>query len=213
MNKYIIIGIQGCGKGTQTQLLQRDFDLVHISVGEIIRWHIENHTKLAARIHRLVNAGTLVPDDVVEQIVHRRLEEHDWNYGFVLDGFPRNVPQAEFLMESYDVDNVIHITISDEVVLQRVLARRLCSKCGLDYNFIYHRPAAKDICDICGGELVRREDDNEHSVRERINHYHLKTEPVLDLFRTKKLMVDIDGDDTPENIQSSIRRKLALPPV
>ncbi len=210
MNKFIITGIQGCGKGTQSKMLQQDFDLVHISVGDIIRWNIENHTKLAARIFRLVNAGILIPDEVVEHVVRDRLGEHDWNYGFVLDGFPRNLPQTEFLMESYDVDRVIHITISDEMVLQRTLARRLCYQCSLDYNLIHHRPAVMDICDICGSELVSRTDDNEDSVRERICEYHKKTEPVLEFFRTQNLVVEIPGTDTPENIQSHIRNALML---
>lgn len=127
MHKYIIMGAQGCGKGTQAKLLKQDFDLVHISVGDIFRWHIQSHTKLAARIKRLIAEGHLVHDDVVEDIVKQRLQEHDWNYGFILDGFPRNRTQAEFFLESYDIDAVIHIAVSDDVVFERVLARRLCS--------------------------------------------------------------------------------------
>ena len=131
MHKYIIMGAQGCGKGTQAKLLCKDFDLVHISVGDIFRWNIQSHTKLAARVQRIVDSGELVPDEIVEEIVHRRLDEHDWNFGFILDGFPRNHRQAEFFLESYDVDAVIHTQITDEVVLERTLSRRPALQYGL----------------------------------------------------------------------------------
>ena len=129
-------------------MLVEAFDLVHISVGDIFRWHIKNHTKLGAQVKRIVSSGNLVGDEVVETIVHRRLDEHDWNYGFVLDGFPRSESQALFFLETYDIDAVIHIEVPDEVVRQRVLSRRLCSGCGLDYNLISHRPEVEDVCDV-----------------------------------------------------------------
>ena len=154
MHKYVIMGIQGCGKGTQSKLLAADFDLVHISVGDIFRWHIHAHTKLAARIGRFTSAGELVPDDTVEEIVRERLDQHDWNYGFILDGFPRNRRQAEFFLESYDIDAVIQLDLADEIVQDRVLNRRVCGQCGLDYNLIFHRPANPEICDVCGGQLA-----------------------------------------------------------
>ena len=126
MHKYIIMGVQGCGKGTQAKMLAEKLDLVHISVGDIFRWHIQSHTKLAARIRRVTAAGELVPDDIVEEIIRWRLEQHDWNYGFILDGFPRNRPQAEFFLESYDFDAVMLIEVPDQVVLDRIMNRRLC---------------------------------------------------------------------------------------
>ena len=180
MHKYVIMGVQGCGKGTQARMLQQDFDLVHISVGDIFRWNIQNHTKLGARVNRIMRAGELVGDEVVEEFVRRRLEEHDWNYGFILDGFPRNDAQAEFFLESYDIDAVIHIVVPDHVVRERVLSRRLCSECGLDYNLIHHRPAVPDTCDVCGGKLVLRPDDNVDALNDRIREYHAKTEPTLE---------------------------------
>src|SRR5918911_212340 len=142
-------------------MLKQELDLVHISVGDIFRWNIQSHTKLGARIRRIVAAGALVPDEVVEEVVKSRLEQHDWNYGFVLDGFPRNRPQAEFFLESYDIDGVIHLDLPDDEVRRRVLARRLCSRCGMDYNLIAHRPKEAGRCDVCGGELVAREGDTE----------------------------------------------------
>lgn len=210
MHKYVIMGVQGCGKGTQAIMLSRDYNLSHISVGDIFRWNIQNHTKLAAKVRRLINEGNLVPDDVVEDVVRQRLQEHDWNYGFILDGFPRSRKQAEFFLESYDIDAVIHIDVSDEIVMQRVLSRRLCSECGLDYNLIQHRPRVADQCDVCKGKLLTREDDNEAAVRKRIADYHEKTAPLLDLFRRKELVIKTDGSLTPEEIQTDIRKQLSL---
>lgn len=209
MHKYVIMGVQGCGKGTQASLLEKAFDLVHISVGDIFRWNIQHHTKLGAQVKRIVASGNLVGDDIVEEIVRRRLEQHDWNYGFILDGFPRSAAQAEFFLESYDIDAVIHIDVPDEVVRQRVLSRRLCGKCGLDYNLISHRPAVGDVCDVCGGPLVTRADDTPEALADRLADYHSKTEPVLQLFRRKELVLDIDGTAAPEAIHAEILSLLA----
>lgn len=211
MHKYVIMGVQGCGKGTQAKLLAEDFDLVHISVGDIFRWHIQNHTKLAARVRRVVDAGQLVPDDVVADIVHARLAEHDWNFGFVLDGFPRNHQQAQFFLESYDIDAVIDIVVPDSVVMQRVLSRRLCASCGVDYNLIHHRPAVPNRCDMCGGELVSRADDTPEAVKKRLADFHAQTEPVLALFARKELVVTVDGTAPVEDVQREIRGRLGLP--
>lgn len=211
MRKYIIMGVQGSGKGTQAKRLCEAFDLVHMSVGDIFRWHIQNHTKLGARVKRIVSQGQLAPDEVVDEVVKKRLEMHDWNYGFVLDGFPRNQPQAEFFLENYDADAVILIDVPDQVVLERILSRRLCEKCGLDYNLIYHRPAVKDRCDVCGGRLVSRADDSREAVQARLHDYHTKTEPILDMFRGRELIVSVDGSQPADVVQQEIRRQLGLP--
>ena len=213
MHKYVIMGAQGCGKGTQAKGLAADFDLVHISVGDIFRWHITSHTKLGARIRRLIAEGQMVSDDVVEDIIRARLSEHDWNYGFILDGFPRNRTQAEFFLESYDIDAVIHLQIEESVVFERVLARRLCSQCGLDYNLIYHRPAVEDTCDVCGGKLQIRSDDTEDGLRARLKDYHTKTQPVLELFGRKELVLQVDGNRSVSEVQADIRRLLNLESV
>jgi adenylate kinase len=208
MHKYIIMGVQGCGKGTQAKLLVKAFDLTHVSVGDIFRWHIQSHTKLAARIKRIMAAGELVSDEIVEEVVKDRLNQHDWNYGFILDGFPRNRHQAEFFLESYDIDAVILIEVPDQQVLDRILNRRLCSKCGVDYNLMFHRPAVAGICDVCGGSLIARADDNAEAVRARLHDYHTKTEPILELFRRKELVVAVDGTRSADVVQEELRRRL-----
>jgi adenylate kinase len=210
MRKYIVMGVQGSGKGTQAKLLAEALDLEHISVGDIFRWNVEHHTKLGAQVRRIVATGELVPDDVVGAVVRRRLDEHDWNYGFIIDGFPRNQPQARFFLESYDIDAVILLEVPDSVVEERILSRRLCSRCGLDYNLISHRPAVLDVCDVCGGPLVSRPDDTPESVRARLRDYHAKTEPILDLFRAKEFVVEIDATKPPEEVQAAIRTRLGV---
>jgi adenylate kinase len=211
MHKYVIMGAQGSGKGTQAKLLAQDLNLVHISVGDIFRWHVQNCTKLGARVKRIVASGQLVPDDMVEEVIKGRLDQHDWNYGFILDGFPRNERQALFFLEAYDIDAVLLIDVADEVVMERILSRRLCSKCGLDYNLIFHRPKSLDSCDVCGGRLVQRADDSLETVKGRLRDYREKTEPILELFRRKELVVAVDGAPPAAEIQNSIRARLGLP--
>jgi adenylate kinase len=212
MRKYVIMGVQGSGKGTQASLLADDLDLVHISVGDILRWHVQHHTKIGAQVRRVVAAGELVSDDLVESVVRERLELHDWNYGFLIDGFPRNRRQAEFFLESYDIDGVIHLDLPEAEVRRRVLARRLCTRCGMDYNLIAHRPRVDGRCDVCGGELAAREDDTEAALANRLRDYHAKTDPVLDLFRRKEFVVTVDARPDRVTVQRDIRKRLGLPP-
>jgi len=211
MRKYVIMGVQGSGKGTQAKLLGDAFDLVHISVGDIFRWNVQYHTKVGAQVRRTMAAGELVDDALVETMVRDRLSLHDWNYGFIIDGFPRNGRQAEFFLESYDIDAVIELEMPDEEVLRRVLARRFCSGCGLDYNLIAHRPKNEGLCDACGGTLITREDDKPEALRKRVRDYHQQTKPILELFERKEFVVAIDATKPIEEVQSEIRRRLDLP--
>jgi adenylate kinase len=172
MRKYVIMGMQGSGKGTHAKMLAEDFDLEHIAVGDILRWNVQHRTKLGAQVRRTMAAGLLVGDDLVENVVKQRLSEHDWNFGFIIDGFPRSERQAEFFLESYDLDGVIYLELPDSEVARRVLARRLCASCGMDYNLIDNTPTVEGRCDVCGGELIRREDDTPHALEVRLREYH-----------------------------------------
>jgi adenylate kinase len=210
VRKFVIMGIQGSGKGTQAKLLADAFDLVHMSVGDIFRWNVQNHTKLGAHVRRVVASGHLVEDQVVEGVIQERLANHDWNYGFVIDGFPRNAGQAEFFLESYDIDGVINLELPDDEVARRVLARRLCSGCGLDYNLIAHRPKVVDVCDVCASPLTVRSDDNTEALAVRLTEYHAKTRSVIEIFQRKEFVADIDATRSKGEIHAEIRERFGL---
>lgn len=212
MRKYVVMGVPGGGKGTQARMLCRDLGLVHISVGAIFRWHVRNHTRLGTRVQRVIAGGGLVDDETVNRVVRERLDQHDWNHGFVIDGFPRNRAQAEFFAERYDVDAVVLLDLPDEEARRRVLARRLCARCGRDHNLVAHPPRTPGRCDACGGELVAREDDAPEAVAARLREHHATVGPVLELLRRKEPVVEVDARPDPVTVQRSIRAALGLPP-
>lgn len=190
MHKYVICGPQGSGKGTQSELLCRDYDLVHISIGDIFRWNVKHHTKLAARIKRITDAGMLVPDEVVDRVVRDRLDQHDWNYGFVLDGFPRTRAQAEYLFENWNLDKVIYLELTDEVVFQRVMYRARMGQ---------------------GSGFTKRADDNPEALMIRLREYHEKTKPLLELYSKLGMLITVDASQSISSIYADVRRQLALP--
>jgi adenylate kinase len=212
MRKYVIMGVPGSGKSSQAAMLAGDLDLTHISVGDIFRWNVQNHTKMGAQVRRTMAAGELVGDDLAEAVTADQLAQHDWNYGFIIDGFPRNARQAEFFLESYDIDGVIHLDLPDSEVRRRVLARRLGSTCGLDYNLIEGRPDVEGKCDACGGDLMTREDDTEEALAVRLRDYREKTDPVLAIFGRKEYVIVIDATPDKDVVQQVIRERLGLPP-
>jgi adenylate kinase len=211
MRKFIIMGIQGSGKGTQAKLLADDLDLEHFSVGDIFRWNVQHHTKLGAQVKRTIATGNLVDDDLVESVVSERLTNHDWNFGFVIDGFPRNARQAEFFLERYDIDGVINLNLPDEEVAHRVLTRRICSGCDLDYNLIALRPQREGVCDNCGGTLVARSDDNPEALAVRVAAYHEETKPLIAIFERKEMVASFDATLPIQEVQANIRRRFDLP--
>jgi adenylate kinase len=212
VRKYIIMGIQGSGKGTQAKLMADDLGLEHVSVGDIFRWNVQHHTKLGAQVKRTMTSGHLVDDTLVESVVEERLAQHDWNFGFIIDGFPRNARQAEFFLESYDIDGVINLYLPDEEVAARVLSRRLCSECGMDYNLIGQRPEQPNVCDECGGALVKRDDDNPEALAVRLSQYHEETRPLIELFEGKEFVATFDATKPVDEVQAAIRERFALPP-
>jgi len=191
MDKYVIFGPQGSGKGTQSELLCKNYGFVHISLGDIFRWQMANHTKLAARITRIMNQGLLVPDEIVEEVIHDRLEEHDWNWGFVLDGFPRTRPQAEFLFENWNLDAVIYLDVPDEVVEQRVMKR---------------------AATIQGGSqtFTKRLDDTPEVLRVRLREYHEKTKPLIELYEERRILRRVDATKPVEKVFEDIIDQLKL---
>ena len=210
MRKYVFMGVQGSGKGTQAKLLAADLDLVHIGVGDIFRWNVQQHTKLGAQVQRVVAAGALVEDELVESVVRDRLALHDWNYGFIIDGFPRNERQAEFFLEGYDIDGVVVLEMPDEEVHRRVLSRRLCTRCGLEQNVGAADEA--EACEACGGQLVLRADDRPDALASRLSDYYEKTRPIIELFEHKEVVVHVDATRPVEEVQAEIRDLLSLPP-
>jgi len=211
VRKFIIMGIQGSGKGTQAKLLAVDLELEHVSVGDIVRWNAQHHTKLGAQVKRIMATGHLVGDDLVESVVRDRLAEHDWNYGFIIDGFPRTARQAEFFLETYDIDGVINLDLPDEEVSRRVLSRRLCAECGLDYNLMAHRPRREDTFDVCHGALEARVDDHPEALAVRLAEYHEETKPLIEIFERKEFVATIDATLPVEEVQDSIREQFSLP--
>lgn len=207
-----MMGVQGSGKGTQAKKLATEFDLAHIGVGDIFRWNVQEHTKVGAQVRRTMAEGKLVDDELVESIVRDRLTQHDWNYGFIIEGFPRNARQAEFFLESYDIDGVVVLELPDEEVHRRVLARRLCSRCGLDYNLIALRPATPETCDVCGGQLIARPDDTPEALAARLADYRAKTRPIIELFERKEFVAHVDATQAVDEVHREIREQLRLPP-
>lgn len=210
MRKYVFMGVQGSGKGTQAKLLAAEMDLVHIGVGDIFRWNVQQHTKLGAQVQRVVAAGALVEDELVESVVRDRLALHDWNYGFIIDGFPRNERQAEFFLEGYDIDGVVVLEMPDQEVHRRVLSRRLCARCGLEQNV---GATGEERCDACGGQLVLRADDRPEALATRLSDYYEKTRPIIELFERKEVVVHVDAARPVEEVQAEIRDRLSLPPA
>jgi len=198
----ILIGVQGSGKGTQAELLSQKTGKKHINVGDIFRHHIEKNSRLGKTARSYMEKGLLVPDEFVMNMVKDALDEV--KKGFILDGFPRNVAQCEFLLNRYPISYVFFLNLPDEIARERLMARRLCSNCKADYNLLFKPPEKAGICDICGGELVRREDDNETAIDKRIEKFHKKTQKVIDIFAEKDLLKVIDANQPVQKIHNEI---------
>lgn len=208
----LLLGLQGSGKGTQGRRIAGEYGLAYIGTGDMLRSAVAAGTDLGKRVQPILESGLLVPDDLMIDLIGARIAEEDALDGFVLDGFPRTVRQAEFFLESYDIDGVINLELPDSEVERRVLARRLCSGCGLDYNLIAHRPRDANVCDVCGSPLVVREDDNPEALAVRLREYHDKTTPVIELFQRKEFVASIDATRSIPEIQAEIRARFDLPP-
>lgn len=194
----IMLGPPGAGKGTQAQMLAEKYGIPQISTGDMLRAAVAEGTELGKKAKEYMDKGQLVPDEVVIGIVKERLSKPDCEKGFILDGFPRTVAQAEALDKMLaemgkKIDYVINIVVPDEEILKRLTGRRTCRKCGAMYHVIYNPPKVEGVCDKCGGELYQRDDDKEETIKNRLSVYHSQTAPLIEYYRKKGVLVDIDG--------------------
>lgn len=192
----ILLGAPGAGKGTQAEKICEKFNIPAVSTGNIIREALKNGTDMGLKAKSYIDAGKLVPDDVVIGIIKERLAENDCANGFILDGFPRTIPQAEALDNmGIVIDKVVDIEVPDEKIAARLSGRRVCLKCGATYHLEYKKPAKDGICDACGDELVQRKDDSPETVLDRLNVYHEQTEPLKDYYAKTGKLVIVEGQE------------------
>ena len=195
--KLILLGAPGAGKGTQAEKICEKLSIPTISTGNIIRAALKNGTEMGKKAQKFIDAGQLVPDDVVIGIIKERLFEDDCKAGFILDGFPRTIPQAEALDEmGIEIDCVLSIEVPDEKIVTRMSGRRVCPSCGASYHIEYKKPEKEGICNACGAELVIRKDDEPATVLDRLHVYHEQTEPLKDYYaKTGKLRTVIGQEE------------------
>lgn len=196
----IFLGAPGAGKGTQSEIVSKELCIPTISTGNIIREALKNGTEMGLKAKSYIEAGKLVPDEVVIGIIKDRLSQEDCANGFILDGFPRTIPQAEALdAMGINIDKVIDIEVSDEKIAARMSGRRVCKDCGNSYHLEYKRPKAEGSCDACGAELVQRKDDAPETVLERLRVYHEETEPLKDYYRKSGKLIIVEGQEQVED--------------
>ena len=192
----ILLGAPGAGKGTQAEKICDKYNIPAISTGNIIRAALKNGTEMGLKAKAYMEAGQLVPDEVVIGIIKDRLKEDDCKSGFILDGFPRTIPQAQALEDmGIIIDKVVDIEVPDEKITARMSGRRVCSKCANSYHLLYKKPKVDGICDACGGELVQRKDDAPETVQARLVEYHEMTEPLKDFYAKLGKLVIVEGQE------------------
>jgi len=207
------MGPPGSGKGTQAEFLTEKLNIPHISTGDMFRKAIEEETKLGKKAKEYLDSGSLVPDDITVGIVRERLEHPDCEGGFLLDGFPRTVVQAEALDEilkdmGSSIDAVINIQVSREELIRRLTGRRICRECGATYHVIFNPPKVENTCDKCGGELYQRKDDTEETIVNRLEVYKQQTEPLIEYYENKGLLKNINGNQSIREVHAEIGSKI-----
>lgn len=207
--KIILLGAPGAGKGTQAQMICEKYQIPQISTGDIIREALSNGSEVGQKAKSFIEKGALVPDEVVIEMVKQRLSQADCKNGFVLDGFPRTIPQADALEEmGVSIDNVVEISVAEEEIVKRISGRRTCKKCGASYHTEFKPSSKGDICEKCGTPLVVRKDDNPESVKTRLEEYRSKTQPLKDYYEEKGKLTVIQGVGNIDDIFGAIVKAL-----
>ena len=207
--KLIFLGPPGAGKGTLAGLVSKEFGIPQISTGDMFREAIKKETELGKRVKAILGRGDLVPDDLTVSLVKERLAQEDARKGYILDGFPRTIPQAESLEKIQALDAVVNFAISDELVVKRLSGREICKSCGAIYHVVNMPSKVKGVCDKCGGPLYTRPDDSLESITNRLEVYRTQTEPLIEFYRKRKLLKDIDSSKSPEDTHSQIKATLS----
>ena len=209
--KVIMLGAPGAGKGTQAEILSKKLNIPTISTGNILRAAVKNGTPVGLKAKEYMDAGKLVPDDVIIGIVAERLAEADCANGYILDGVPRTIPQAEALEQAGIVfDHVLSIEISDEEIVNRMSGRRACPACGATYHVVSAPPKQEGVCDKCGAALVLRDDDKPETVKNRLKVYHEETEPLKDFYKAKGVLNAVDNQPTIEATTKVVEAALGI---
>jgi adenylate kinase len=207
----ILLGPPGAGKGTQATRLEKAYGIAQLSTGEMLRAEVEAGSEIGRKADGIMKAGQLVPDDVIIGIISERLDHDDCRNGFILDGFPRTVPQAEALdvmlgEKGLRLDHVMSIEVDDEAMIRRITGRFSCAKCGAGYHDEFQRPKMEGVCDVCGStEFTRRADDNADTVRERLVAYHAQTEPIIDHYDKLGLLRRVDGMEPIDKVTEQLK--------
>jgi adenylate kinase len=211
--RVVLLGPPGAGKGTQAKLLQDEFGACQISTGDILRKAVAEQTPLGKEAAGYINRGTLVPDDVIVNLVAERLKERDCDNGFILDGFPRTIPQAEALdrilkTAGLSLNGVLSVQVPESIIIERLAGRRTCRNCGALSHIVFNPPKKAGVCDRCGGELYQRDDDREETIANRLKVYEKQTAPLASYYRERGLLREIDGVGEVDDIRARVTKAL-----
>ena len=208
--KVIMLGAPGAGKGTQAKKLAAEYSIPHISTGDIFRANIKEGTELGKKAKAYMDAGQLVPDELVCDLVVDRIQQDDCKNGYLLDGFPRTIPQAEALDAAVEklgekIDYAVNIDVPDDNIINRMSGRRACVGCGATYHVVYNPPKVEDVCDVCGKSLILRDDDKPETVKTRLDVYHAQTQPLIDYYAGRGVLVTVDGTQNMDKVFADIK--------